>query len=123
MAPNPPFGAVFTYYLAEDLTSLEEARREVEKPLAKDGKDTPYPGWEALEAERREEKPAILLTVRDGDGGVVRRLTGPARASIAWRGTCATRRPMRRPGESRRATGRTNRRAVSSPLRDRTPSR
>ncbi len=47
VAPNPPFGAVFTYYLKEDLQSLQEQRREREKKLEADGADTPYPGWDS----------------------------------------------------------------------------
>jgi hypothetical protein len=86
-APNPPFGAVFTYYLRDDIRTRKEARREREKEIEKKGGDTPYPGWEALALEQREQDPAILLTVRDGDGQVVRRLTGPVDAGfhrVAW---------------------------------------
>jgi photosystem II stability/assembly factor-like uncharacterized protein len=87
VAPNPPFGAVFTYYLKDDLLSREKARQESEKPLAKAGKDTPVPSWEELESERREAPPAIVLVVRDGDGRIVRRVTGPATKGfhrVAW---------------------------------------
>ncbi len=87
VAPNPPFGAVFTYHLAQDLRSREEARREREKELEKVGEDTPYPGWDEIERERREEDPAVLLTVRDAGGEVVRRLDGPVKAGfhrVAW---------------------------------------
>jgi photosystem II stability/assembly factor-like uncharacterized protein len=77
MAPNPPFGAVFTYHLAADILSREKARKEREKPLVEAGKDTPFPGWTEVEAERREPKPVVVLTVRDAAGGVVRRLEGP----------------------------------------------
>ncbi len=86
-APNPPFGAVFTYYLKEDLNTRKESRRENEKKLEKDGKSTPYPGWHAIEEERREEKPAIFMIVRDADGDVVRRINGPIKAGfhrVAW---------------------------------------
>jgi len=41
------------------------------------GEDVRYPTWEALRAEDRTEDPAIVLTVRDADGQVVRRITGP----------------------------------------------
>jgi hypothetical protein len=82
VAPNPPFGATFTYYLAEGLKTREKARQEAEKPRIEAGEDTPFPGWDEVEAERREVEPAILLTVRDADGNVVRRLRGPAKKGL-----------------------------------------
>jgi len=78
-ADNPPFGANFTYYLAESLESLEDMRKEREKPLIKQGADTPFPSFESLTAELQEVDPAIWLTVRDADGNVVRRIKGPAK--------------------------------------------
>ncbi|MEM6573704.1 MAG: glycosyl hydrolase [Pseudomonadota bacterium] len=85
-APNPPYGAVLTYYLPEDLKTAKATRREREKALDSD-EDVPFPGWDAIEAERREREPEMILTVRDADGNVVRRLTGPAKKGfhrIAW---------------------------------------
>jgi len=87
VAPNPPFGAVFSYYLNDKLKSRKKLRREREKPLEKTGDDTPYPGWEEIERERREEKPALLLTVTDSQGTVVRRIKGTNKAGfhrVAW---------------------------------------
>jgi photosystem II stability/assembly factor-like uncharacterized protein len=86
-APNPPFGAVFTYHLAEEVRSREKRRQEAEKPLVEAGKDTPYPGWAEVEAERREKKPVVVLTVRDAAGSVVRRIEGSAEKGfhrVAW---------------------------------------
>ena len=86
-APNPPFGAVFTYYLKEGFQSRAERRREAEKEKRDEGEDVAYPDWDELRAEDREEKPAVLLTVRDADGNVVRRLTGPTDKGfhrVAW---------------------------------------
>jgi photosystem II stability/assembly factor-like uncharacterized protein len=86
-APNPPRGAVFTYYLKDGLKSPKEARQEAEKKKRKAGEAIAYPTWAALRAEDRAEAPAIVLTVRDADGYVVRRLTGPAEKGIhriAW---------------------------------------
>jgi photosystem II stability/assembly factor-like uncharacterized protein len=86
-APNPPFGAVFTYYLKDEIKTRKETRREAEKKIAKDGGDVSYPSWDDLRAEAREEKPTIVLTVRDEDGNVVRRVRGPVKAGIhrvAW---------------------------------------
>ena len=87
VAPNPPFGAIFTYYLRDGLKTAKETRRDREKPLEKEGEDTPFPGWDALRQEETEEAPAIVLTVRDAEGAVVRRLEGPVTAGfhrVAW---------------------------------------
>jgi photosystem II stability/assembly factor-like uncharacterized protein len=81
-APNPPHGAVFTYYLRDDQKTAKEARREREKELAARGSDVPFPGWESLRDEALEDAPRVVLTVRDGEGRVVRRLPGPARRGI-----------------------------------------
>ena len=87
VAPNPPFGAVFTWYLRDPLKTLEEERQEAEKAKAAEDEDTPYPGWEALREEELEDEPAILLTVRDAAGRVVRHVEGSTAAGIhrvAW---------------------------------------
>jgi photosystem II stability/assembly factor-like uncharacterized protein len=87
VASNPPHGAVFTYWLAKEIKTKKAMRQEREKALVKDGKDVPFPGFDALRAEDQEEAPEAVLTVKDSDGRVVRRITGPARAGfsrVAW---------------------------------------
>ncbi|MGB7297040.1 MAG: hypothetical protein WBC70_15755 [Candidatus Aminicenantales bacterium] len=87
LAPNPPFGAIFTYYLKDSLKNGAEARREEEKRLDKAGKPVPFPGWEELRKEEMEDKPEIILTIADETGQVVRRITGPVSQGIhriAW---------------------------------------
>ncbi len=87
IADNPPFGAVFTYHLAQGFESLEDQRREAEKKLEKEWKDTPYAGYDAVERERRQPEAAMLLTVRDSGGEVVRIIEGPTKAGfhrVAW---------------------------------------
>ena len=86
-APNPDFGANFTYYLKEDLLSEREARIKADQKKIKAGQDTPFTGYDAVEAERRETKPQVWLTVRDSDGNIVRRIAGPTKKGIhriAW---------------------------------------
>jgi hypothetical protein len=86
-APNPPFGAAFTYYLKDELKTRRKARQEQEKKTAKAGGDVFYPSWDALRAEDREEAPAVVLTVSDEAGNVVRSVTGPVTAGfhrVAW---------------------------------------
>ncbi len=84
---NPPVGAVFTYYLEESLRTRRDKRQKAEKEAEEKGEALAYPSWEELRAEEREEKPAILLTVTDEDGNVIRRLTGPVGAGfhrVTW---------------------------------------
>ncbi len=82
VAPNPPFGAVFTYYLKDTIQTRKARRAEAEKKTKKEGGDTPTPGWDAVIAESREQEPVVMLTVRDSEGAVVRHLTGPAKKGI-----------------------------------------
>lgn len=87
-APNPAFGATFTYYLRDELTTRRKRRQAEEKPLLEKGADTPFPEWSVIAAEQQEAEPAILLTVRDAQGAVVRRIahtpTGKGFQRIAW---------------------------------------
>ncbi|MCP4661871.1 MAG: glycosyl hydrolase [bacterium] len=87
VAPNPPYGAVFTYYLKDGLKTRQERRIEREKE-ARDGEFTlPYPPLDALRAEDEEHEPRVLLTVRDAAGEVVQRVEGDRSKGIhrvAW---------------------------------------
>ncbi|HTP13117.1 MAG TPA: glycosyl hydrolase, partial [Bacteroidota bacterium] len=74
-AENPPFGATFTYYLKESLKTRKQMRKDAEKKSEKDGKLV-YPTMDELRAEADEDAPAILFTMKDESGNVVRRLTG-----------------------------------------------
>jgi photosystem II stability/assembly factor-like uncharacterized protein len=86
-APNPLFGAVFTYYLKDELITKRQARLNAEKKIQAKGGDTFYPTWEALERETREPAPAVMLTITDSAGNVVRRVSAPTKAGfhrVAW---------------------------------------
>lgn len=86
-ADNPPFGAVFTYYLRDELKTRQDQRHDREKQAEKDGKAAPYPTKDELRAEAWEVKPAVVLTVTDTEGTVVRRLEGPVKKGfhrVAW---------------------------------------
>ncbi len=87
MAPNPAFGAVFDYYLAEGYETLKEKRQKVEKELSKKKENIIFPGWDKVEAEQQQVKPKIWLTIKDKEGRVVRRLEGPVSRGfhrVAW---------------------------------------
>lgn len=86
-APNPPFGAVFTYFLSEGYQTAAEQRKEEEKELVKSDQNLPFPGWDEVEQELREQKPKVWLTVKDAQGEVVRRIEGPVSKGfhrVAW---------------------------------------
>ena len=77
-APNPDFGATFTFHLKESLSTKRAERQGRDSRLAQAGQDTPYPSWEELKEEDREESPFVFLTIHDSAGNVVRRMTGPS---------------------------------------------
>lgn len=86
-APNPPFGAVFTYYLKDGLKTKVKQRHEAEKEAEKKGQTAPYPSLQQLREEADEEAPAVIATITDADDKIVRRLTIPADKGIhrvAW---------------------------------------
>lgn len=82
VAKNPPFGALFTYYLKEDMTSLKKRRKEKEKELEKQQMDITFPGWEALDSELKEDKPFLLFTIKDDQGNAINHITAPATKGI-----------------------------------------
>lgn len=82
LAENPPYGATFTYYLKDGLKTLKEKRQKADKKKFKDEEPVFYPTWDELRAEDREVKPAIILTVKDAAGNVVRRFNGPKDAGL-----------------------------------------
>ena len=75
-AKNPLFGAVFTYFMPDKLKSLKDLRIEKEKKLIKNKSEIAFPGWNALEAEKNQESPSIILIIKDSEGSVVNTITG-----------------------------------------------
>ncbi|HET8675514.1 MAG TPA: glycosyl hydrolase [Blastocatellia bacterium] len=81
-ADNPPYGAVFTYYLKEPLKTRKQRRQEAEKEAERRKAAAPYPSRDDIRAEEEEDPPAVILTVSDATGRVVRRLSGPFTAGV-----------------------------------------
>ena len=77
-APNPQFGATFTYYLDEVPSTAVSRRHEAEAALREAGEDVPFPGYDQLREESIESDPRVLLAVRDGGGNPVRWVEGKA---------------------------------------------
>jgi photosystem II stability/assembly factor-like uncharacterized protein len=87
IAPNPDFGATFTYYLPETIRTSQEARREAEKEREKENQNVEFTSWDTVLEEQREDEPAIVFTVTNRNGSVVRQIEGPVEAGfhrISW---------------------------------------
>ena len=86
-APNPAFGATFTYYLAEEIMSSKDARREVEKEKEAENEDVVAADWDTVIAESREDAPAIVFLIAHPDGSIINQVVAPATAGfnrVAW---------------------------------------
>jgi hypothetical protein len=92
-AANPPFGAVFTYFLKDELKGLRKQRQEAEAKIEQSKSNEPgrarppYPTLEQLRAEDRELEPAVVMIVSDEEGNVIRRVNGSVKAGfhrLAW---------------------------------------
>jgi photosystem II stability/assembly factor-like uncharacterized protein len=82
VADNPPFGAVFTYYLNDFPATAKEERQEAEKRLREQNTSIPFPGWEALREESKEESPKAMLLIRNKNGNPVRWLKGASKKGL-----------------------------------------
>lgn len=86
-APNPPFGATFTYYLKDALKTKKEQRQEAQREADKAGKTWAYPSLKDLQEEAVEEPAAMVFAITDSSGKVVRRVEGPVTAGmhrVSW---------------------------------------
>jgi len=85
VADNPPFGAVFTYYLPKGLQTKKEQRKAKEKENRSAA--VAVPDWEVLDAELAESKPQVWLVVKNDKGEIIRRLEAPVKKGfhrVAW---------------------------------------
>lgn len=82
VAPNPDFGAMFAYHLAETPETARQRRRAEEEEMRERGEDNPFPGWEHLAEEAQESEPRAALVVTDSEGRPVRRVAAPAAAGL-----------------------------------------
>ena len=86
-AKNPTYGAVFTYHLADEYQTAKEVRKEKETSLNKNKADIPFPGWDALDAERQEKAAQVVLSIQDSQGNVINKISQKASQGshrMAW---------------------------------------
>jgi photosystem II stability/assembly factor-like uncharacterized protein len=82
VAPNPPFGAAITFNLKQGFQTKRQERQQKERAAIARGETPPYPTPEQLRAEAEEEAPAIVVSVADASGKVIRRFDAPASRGI-----------------------------------------
>lgn len=86
-ASNPDFGAIFTYYLPNEVETLKSVRQKNEKQLKKENKDIPFPGWETLDKEKNEAGSSIIFVITDGQGNFITRIVAPYKKGfnrVSW---------------------------------------
>lgn len=76
VANNPPFGAVISYYLTGETKNSKAQRKDRESAARKNQSDITFPGYNALNDERKEDSPQVLLLIRDAQGNPIRWLQG-----------------------------------------------
>ena len=76
--PNPDMGAVFTYYLKDDIKKLSAIRKDKEKAAYDKNEKVFYPPIDSLRLEDNEADPYLLFTITDESGSVIRHLKAPA---------------------------------------------
>ncbi len=81
-APNPPYGATIPYYIKEAAKTQKQKRQEAEREAERKKQAFRYPSIEELRAESEEVPPAVILTITDSEGQIVRRINGPAGAGV-----------------------------------------
>lgn len=81
-APNPEFGAVFTYYINDVPKTLKSIRKEKEAELFKEGKEIPQPSTQELLAEDEEIAPYLIFRIYDETGTVIRKIKKSASSGI-----------------------------------------
>ncbi|HRH02332.1 MAG TPA: glycosyl hydrolase [Bacteroidia bacterium] len=81
-SPNPALGAVFTYYLADNLKNLKQKRKDLEKEKIKKGENVYYPSMDSLRMEDREDEVSLIFTITDEKNKVIRRLKEPAKKGM-----------------------------------------
>lgn len=96
---NLPSVAIIDYYVKDDLKSQKATRQSSEKGVT----NNPYPSYEALQAEAKEEAPFLLFTIKDASGNIVRKLKQKPRKGLQrllWNMRYASKNPVNLRGSS-----------------------
>lgn len=82
MAPNPPEGASFNFYLRTVPKTKKQQRKKAEREAQKESGNLTYPPLDSLRAEAEEEAPYLLFIIRNAAGEEIRRFTEKPRKGL-----------------------------------------
>ncbi len=82
-APNPKVGAVFTYYLKENLKTMKEKRQEMEKERIEKNIPVYYPSADSIRLEDQYPDPYLVFTITDEAGTIVRKIKTAAKKGLS----------------------------------------
>ena len=80
--PNPKPGAVFSYYVKDEIKKLKTKRQDAERAKVEKKQKIYYPSIDSLRLEDNQPDPFLLFTIRDQAGSVVRHLKAPAKKGL-----------------------------------------
>ena len=80
---NPKVGAVFTYYLKENIKTMKEKRKETEKEKIKKGEPVYYPSADSIRMEDSQPDPYLIFAIKDESGAMVRKIKAPAKKGLS----------------------------------------
>ncbi|MFZ1750916.1 MAG: glycosyl hydrolase, partial [Saprospiraceae bacterium] len=80
--PNPEMGAVFSYYVKDDVKKLKDIRKEREKALYAKNEKVYYPPLDSLRMEDNQSDAYLLFTITDASGQVIRHIKKPMKKGL-----------------------------------------
>ncbi len=81
-APNPAFGATFSYYLKEVPETAKQIRLKKEKELFGKSEPIPQPTRDELRKEQNEVATYLIFKIKDNDGNIIRKIFEEPKAGI-----------------------------------------
>ena len=86
-AKNPDYGAIFTFYLTDEISTKKQKRKKREKELEKSNSDIPFPGWNELDNELNQNLPRTVIEIYDSNNVFVDRFSLPHKKGfnrVSW---------------------------------------
>ena len=81
-APNPEFGATFTFYQKSVQSTLKDEREKAQNEAEKNKTPAEYPTFEQLWNEENEDKAQLIWIIRDSNDKEIKRITTSPKKGI-----------------------------------------